>query len=680
LKLHQLLGYGLIATGTGLTMQSLTRRYLWEQTNTRAVIMLNWDDVQAVATRALSNGPKDDTRPGVDTLLLLRQYRENGATHLAIPEITLTRMMQQGEINVIQGKSTARVYLMARSAALAEWLNIELQARLPQLDSKREQQDIVSFRGDLPSVVEIGLGFVAEHAVLAEQAGLRLAVRPIGYSWVQEEMIDRTMQQAADLGAALVAYEGALIPGHEFKIQHTVEAMRRHGLIYAYFRETRHQKGDWFLAKHLVEDGLVLLAHEFTATELLDEDLHTAAYRWGTLAVEGGVRVCSIRFFRILHAADPLESVAYVREIAQALRRARLRLSASDDAKMPVLPGSGQERLGLVGVGLSTAGAIGLATDMLPLPGWLKSLKAVGSAVVLGGLPLLGDWDWSQAQQDAHHNHSHHDHDHSHHHSHDHQHHGHHARDHHHHDEHPHHHHGPAPASTTYIQKGLALAATAAFPAATAAIKGPDPACVLSQGLLLSVAGAAAVGATTVEADYLAGIEEYRGYNLDWLFPLGLTAGAGALSARSSMSPLVRWLPLTGIGIMGLRSLVGNLSGDVPATLDREHRHAHTHHLSQFQAKVGDLKLAASPRPLRKWSMLAPMGLVAALIFRQTDRSALVTAAEMTAAAGQVATLTGFRQGQRPLPHTVRGRLEGWLLGTVIAAGMWGVARLFTRR
>ena len=34
----------------------------------------------------------------------------------------------------------------------------------------------------------------------------------------------------------------------------------------------------------------------------------------------------------------------------------------------------------------------------------------------------------------------------------------------------------------------------------------------------------AAIAATATENDYLFGIEEYRGYNLDWLIPLGLAA------------------------------------------------------------------------------------------------------------------------------------------------------------
>ena len=41
---------------------------------------------------------------------------------------------------------------------------------------------------------------------LAAEAGLGLTVRPIGYSWVQPEMIDRTLDQAAALGAGILMF------------------------------------------------------------------------------------------------------------------------------------------------------------------------------------------------------------------------------------------------------------------------------------------------------------------------------------------------------------------------------------------------------------------------------------------------------------------------------------------
>jgi hypothetical protein len=58
----------------------------------------------------------------------------------------------------------------------------------------------------------------------------------------------------------------------------------------------------------------------------------------------------------------------------------------------------------------------------------------------------------------------------------------------------------------------------------------------------------------------------------------------------------------------------------------------------------------------------------------------LAAAALTTAAAGQVATLTGFRNGQRPLLKTLGGRAKGWAIGAVLAVVVWLAMQLLGRR
>ena len=311
-----------MTAGAAASANALLERWQWDEVNVHTAIMLDWDDVQAVATRLVTNSAKSPSmQDRVESLL--GQYKDRGATHLSLPELTLNRLLLTGELSVTQGSDPDRVYVRARDAAIGNLVATELKARLPQLQVKvsRAKSPLISFSGDLPAVAGVGLGFNPAHADLAQRAGLTPVARPIGYDWVQPEMIDRTLDQAAALGARIVAFQGKLIPGHEFKLQTTVAAMRRNRLTYAYFRESRHQKGDWFLAKNLAADGLVTLAHEFEPPEMLEDDWHTISDRWANLAVEGGVRLCSVQFFRVLHAADPLESLAYVQELATALRQ-----------------------------------------------------------------------------------------------------------------------------------------------------------------------------------------------------------------------------------------------------------------------------------------------------------------------------------------------------------------------
>lgn len=645
MKLHRMISYSLLTAGAIGAAKAVFSRWQWDEVNVHAAIMLDWDDVEAVATRTA----------GVGVGALLCRYRESGATHLSIPELTLNRLLQNGTLAVVAGADAGRVYLQAGNAAIAGLVVAELQARLPHIQAAhtRAKKPVISFAGNLPAVAEVGLGFNPAHADLARQAGLQPVARPLGYSWVQPEMIERTLGQAAALGVKLVAFQGNLIPGHEFNLQTTVEVMRGHGLRYAFFRESRHQKGDWFLAKNLAADGLVVLAHEFEPEEMLAEDWHTISYRWANLAVEAGVRLCSVRFFRILHAADPLESVAYVQELAAALKdagfelghAASVDLSAYQPARDPVLLAFG---------GLSTAGAAGLAADLLPLPDSLKLAGIGASALALTGLPFA-----SRLPGRAANHHHHHD-------------------DHHHHGGHHHH---PPPPATAYAPKGLSLAASVLYPAAAAAIGVSGPLTAAAHTLTVAAAAAPVLNATATETDYLLGIEEYRGFNLDWLAPLGLAMAGGLAgdSAPNSTKPEAGWRYWLAVAGLVLAGLAKNPAGDLPARFDREHRHPHTHHLSAFQRHLGDFKMALSPAPLRKWSLLAPLGGVAAAWFQRRGRRRLSAVALAAAAAGQVATLTGFRNGQRPFLTTLSGRAKGWATGLLLAGLFWLVAGLFSR-
>lgn len=633
MKLQQAISYSLMTVGALVSAKAILKRRQWEENNILAAIVLDWDDVQAVATRATTLSAGEG-----DLAMLLRRYKESGATHLSIPELTLSRLLEKGELSVTQGADPTKVYLRAEDAQLAGLVTTELQARLPHLDAKRTKakNPLISFRGDLPTVAEVGLGFNPMHAELVQRVGLRLVPRPVGYSWVQPEMIERTLNQAAALGGKIIAVQGHLVPGFEFNISHTVEAMRRNRLTFAYFNLSRHQRGDWFLAKNLAEDGLVVLAHEFTASELLEEDWHTISARWANFAIEAGIRYCSVRFFREIHAGDPLESVAYVQTLAEALKK--VHLVTGPVGAMDLTPFQPQrDTVALVGSGLSTAGAAGLASSLFPFSDMVKTFGTGAIALLLAGLPL-----WEKRQMTLAHQH-HHDHEHDH---------GH------------HHHHGPdRMQATAYAPKGLALAAAVAFPSAAATSNGANPVAALAQALTVSATGAVALGATTVEGDYLLGVEEYRGYNLDWLLPLGL-------AASTIFNRWWRWLPLLG-GVLAAQSFTGGLSQDLLGSFDREHRHAHTHHLSAFQRALGDSKMTLSLRPLRKWSFLASLGtLTAALLTRkgQDDKAAV---ALMAATAGQAATLTGFRNSQRSFFKTLEGRARGWMFGVIFGGIAW---------
>jgi hypothetical protein len=96
----------------------------------------------------------------------------------------------------------------------------------------------------------------------------------------------------------------------------------------------------------------------------------------------------------------------------------------------------------------------------------------------------------------------------------------------------------------------------------------------------------------------------------------------------------------------------GLLPSDPLAALDVEHITEHTHHLSRAQAAIGDASMALSLQPLRKWTLptLASQAIAA---FAPIPAAGLAT---VTAALGEAAFLTGFRQAARPLSRTFMDR------------------------
>ena len=474
MRLSALLNLGLVAVGAAASLPTLLRRRQWEQSNQRTCIVLDYDDALAVCTRAAMS---------LDEFLC--EARRHGATHLSLPELTLNRLMQQGRVApVIPADPDSQppplgqwVYLASTEEKLLDHLAREFAARLPASQAHRLAPSnpsiiakhpfgtrlphhplVLALSGDLPTLAEIGLGFETDAAAQAVLAGLELVPRPVAYAWPEDRLIERTLIQIAGLGAEIVAFDGDMILGHEMHLDTTVRCLERLGLTFAYFSETRHQKGDWFIAKRLAPKGRVILAHYFTPTAMTPEDYHSAAHHWGMLAHARGIRLCCVNVFRRLHATDPLECLTYLDHI-------RANLKAFDGkTRPPLLQAPNREELALTG--LASAGAVSLAaTQTLRLPEPLALALTTAAAAGAAALPYL---DRPRGELEA-----------------------------------------SYPPS--YAPKLLALAGAAAAPLA-----GDDPFTVA----LVQSGVASALAALTTGQDYQLRVEEYRSLNADLFLPL----------------------------------------------------------------------------------------------------------------------------------------------------------------
>ncbi len=602
MRFSTVLNLGLIAAGAAASARTLRRRHAWEQSNQRAYIVLDFDDALSVSTRA-----------GMALGEFLHEARHHGATHLALPELTLNRLLAKGRLAIVipagplptADGQAAWTYLASTDADLLAELARELAARVPgsapQVLAEAEVPTL-ALKGDLPTLAAMGLGFEAKVAAEVLTAGLGVVPRPVSFAWPEGYLVERTMAQAAALANAagdpgIVAFDGDLILGHEMHLEATVASLRRHELSFAYFCETRHQKGDWFVAKRLAPTGQVILSHYFAPAAMVPEDFHSAAHHWGMLARARSIRLCYVNVFRRIHATNPLECLHYIEHIKEELEEAGLR---TDGARAPIEPTPQRDELALAA--LAPAGAAALAaSSALGLPDSLALGVTVLAAAAAAALPYL-DRPRGKLEQTY---------------------------------------------PPSYAPKLLALAGAAAAPAA-AALSGD-----LLSAALIQAGTAAAIGALTTGRDYQLRIETYRSLNLDWAAPVAAVA-LNRLPGRwkwMSMAVGLAWLVLR----QRTPDLLGQLDQDLPA--------GHTHHLSAAQRMLGDTVIALGPRPGRKWAGVGLAGLGAASLLQQMGQDELAAAAALAATVANALMLASFRRPERPLEMTLKGVGRSWAFG-----------------
>ncbi|MCC6187991.1 MAG: hypothetical protein IT318_03075 [Anaerolineales bacterium] len=621
MRLSSFVNLGLIAAGAAASVRTLLDRHRWEQSNRRAFIVLDYDDALAVCTRA-----------GLELPEFLRDAHHHGATHLSLPELTLSRLIEKGRLvpTVVapgaQPRPAGRWHTLASGEpALLEHVLRELSARVPASRPHRVAEadvPVIALAGDWPTLAEMGLGFEAEAAAAALAAGLGVVPQPVGFAWPEGRLVERSLLQAAGLQTTpndpiILAFEGDIILGHEMHLGATVDCMLRHRLYFAYFSETRHQKGDWFIAKRLASTGQVIPAHAFTPAAMVPEDFHSAAHHWGMLARSRGIRLCYVNVFRRIHATEPLDCLRYLEHIKGELEGLGLQLGSGTPGARPL---AAPQCRTLAAAALAPAGAAALAasrTLALPEPAAL----AVSAASVAGAiaLPYL---DRPRGHLEE-----------------------------------------AYPPS--YAPKLLALAGAAAAPAAAALAE--DGLAGAAEAALIQAALAASLAAFTTGQDYALRIEQFRSLDLDWAMPLAavlLRAGQG----RGQWAALAGLAAAWGLARARTPDVLGQLDRDLPA--------GHTHHLSAAQRVLGDSLMALGPRPGRKWSGLGLAGLAAAGWLRGAGQRNLGLAAALVGAFANAMTLAAFRQPERPLAQTVEGAGRSWARWGLVTAGLLAAAGL----
>ncbi len=598
MKLSRLLSLSLAAVGSAAAARVLGRRQQWEATHNRVAICVDFDDAYTAAIRA-----------GMSFDELLHELHHHGATHLSLPELTLNRLLKSGQLAPQSPASPLKLpprvghwnYLHGDTDLVSQ-LAFELVARLPYTQAQVIGDCTLAFAGDLPTIGEIGLGFDAFMAQRIASQRLALVPRPVSYAWPEDNLIDLTLAQAGVFGK-LVAFEGDMILGHEMHLEATHTAMEHHGLTLVYFSESRHQKGDWFVAKRRSPN--VVLGYRFTPAEMIPLDFHAAAHHWAYLARERGVRFCYVNFFKVLHATAPLEGLHYVEHIKEALEHDGFVVTADVGLPTPV-PTPTKDELAVVG--LTSAGAASAAVAAaIGLPEVVAIPLVIVSAAGAASLPYLEQPRGHLEEQ----------------------------------------------YPPSYAPKLLALAASLA---PVAALNANDPV-EWVEDALLQAGAAAAMAALTSGQDYHLRIEEYRGFGLDWLLPL-------ATAALSIPDRVLRVGTLATLA--GLWTFCNQRHIDLLAMFDPVHAEGHTHHLSAAARLIGDAKIALGPQPARKWFGLGAAGTALSLALKSRGHKGLAASAALLGAAGNALGLVGWRRPERALAVTAKEALPSLGAGAAV--------------
>lgn len=653
----RLLAVGLILAGVPAVIRRLQARHRREQADRQVYLALSYEQTAVAAARA-----------GMDHDDFLHECRHHGATHVAIREDTLADLLARGALWPLPATEPGRPRFAAARADLIARLRAEFAARFPHLLADGGS-DVLELRGDPAALLPLGLGFDPETFRRARATGLQLIARPVSYPWPTSATIERTLAQAAELGARLIAFADDPVLGHEMHLEATAAALRRHRLAFVYFPDSRHQRGDWFLAKSSVRVAAdrVVPALRFTPAELDSSDEAGLAYRAALRAREGGIRLIFVDTFIGIHATTPtgvwryldhlvheLDHHGFVIDLPPSHRHehadgdaepasghdhphdhhghghshghahehdhawpdplplADLTAAVASWLEQPWVdasPGAGNEHdllLPLAGMGL-------LALDRvrpLSLPAAL-ALTTAGYGLAARLLPRLdrprGDLE--------------------------------------------------ATYTPSYTPKALALAALALGPATGAWTPLTAP--------LAGLVAAAATGGS----EYALRIETVPTAHLDWTGPL-------AWQIVADPPPFLRgWrAPAVALGLVMLPWLARTrLPADPIERLTRSHPYGHTHHLSAARRRLGDLVLALSPQPLAKWAGLALLGPVAAGL---PAGSAARRRLGLAAVAGGIAAAGALRRPAHPIALSLAQVARSLLLTAPAAA----LGALFARR
>jgi len=356
----------LFAIGLAGSLLVLSQRVAVERGNATVGVAVDFLEVEQLA--GTTGGSLEAT---------MHQFKDAGATHLALPEDSLASLVERGEASVFAKPGATRIKL--GSAYRLHRVAAALSSRFPG-DYGRVSGDEGAYWLTAPaaavSLPSTGVGYSRDALEAARSVGLKIVARPRWEGIRSRAGVERAVELAGKAGAGIVVFNGDQVLGFPGLVNTTAESLAAKGLTFG-FIELAPQLGAASLAGAL--DFEVVRVHSITEPEMRTLSPSRAVERFVKAARERNVRLFYVRLFPCDGRGPARINMEYVAAIRDGLSARGLTTGVPTPfAPLRIPPW----QLALVRVAVCAAGLWIIQSLFGLRAGWFWALTAL---VVVGG-------------------------------------------------------------------------------------------------------------------------------------------------------------------------------------------------------------------------------------------------------------------------------------------------------
>lgn len=343
------------------------QRYRTESRNRAVEIVVDWDEVQQIAS-ATGTKPAD----------VLKRFKSSGVTSVAIAEETLKDAITDGEAIITPTGCDVK----PRAAKRIENYLGKILLEKPAMKQLSIQDDSISVSNmPLGYVQQLPVGLPEDALAAVKEAGLGIVARLVAYPGATPKSIEFMMADARQQGAKTIVFSGDTILGFKGAIEATADAFKENDLYFGRV-EFSKQKGDDTLAEKAKDR--VLIVHSITQAEMPTLNEPSIVDRFQKGVRERGVRMCYIRMYFTASGNLIGDNADYIEEIAKSITKAGYTLTRTHLVGEVAAPRPARI---LAGVGVA-AGVILLIGTVVETPNLALSLLII---LVCAGFAALGE-------------------------------------------------------------------------------------------------------------------------------------------------------------------------------------------------------------------------------------------------------------------------------------------------